>query len=68
MPVRASDVGADSMTRPADRLLPTGSVVGSTSRRWPFVVLAAVTVGHLLDRYGPARLRTVVASREGVES
>jgi hypothetical protein len=33
-----------------------------------FVVLAAVTVGHLLDRYGPARLRTVVASREGVES
>lgn len=33
-----------------------------------FAVLAAVTAGHLLDRYGPARLRTVVTSREGVES
>ena len=33
-----------------------------------FAVLAAVTVGHLLDRYGPARLRTVATPREGVES
>jgi len=33
-----------------------------------FVTLAAVTLGHLLDRYGPGRLRTTDAPREVVET
>ena len=33
-----------------------------------FVVLAAVAVAELLDRYGPARLRTTVASKEVVDA
>jgi hypothetical protein len=33
-----------------------------------FVVLAAVTVSHLIDRYGPARLRTTDTPKEVVEA
>ena len=33
-----------------------------------FVILAAVTLGHLLDRYGPGRLRTTDAPKEVVEA
>jgi len=33
-----------------------------------FVILAAVTLGHLLGRYGPGRLRTTGAPKEVVEA
>jgi len=33
-----------------------------------FVILTAVALGHLLDRYGPARLRTTHAPKEVVEA
>jgi hypothetical protein len=33
-----------------------------------FVVLAAVTVSHLIDRYGPARLPTTDTPKEVVEA